>query len=80
VRLLWGQERPLLGRSLLALEHKLDPKRFFRANRGQIINLDFIEHVEPGEGGRLHIQMRGGPEVEVSRRQAREFRARAVVA
>jgi two-component system, LytTR family, response regulator len=79
VRLLWGQERPLLGRSLLALEHNLDPRRFFRANRGQIINLDFIGHVEPGEGGRLHIQMRGGPQVEVSRRQAREFRARAVV-
>jgi two-component system, LytTR family, response regulator len=79
VRLLWGRERPLLGRSLLALEQKLDPRRFFRANRGEIINLDFIEHVEPGEGGRLHVQMRGGPEVEVSRRQAREFRARAAV-
>ena len=77
VRLLWGKERPLLGRSLSALEEKLDPKRFFRANRSQIVNLDFILQVEPGEGGRLHLQLRDGPEIEVSRRQARLFRARS---
>jgi len=79
VRLLWGKERPLLGRSLAALEMKLDPRRFFRANRSQIVNLDFIGQVEPGVGGRLHVQMRDGPEIEVSRRQARLFRARATV-
>ena len=75
VRLLWGRERPLLGRSLAALEQKLDPKRFFRANRRQLINLDHIAQVELGDGGRLHVQMRDGPEIEVSRRQARLFRA-----
>ena len=79
VRLLWGNERPLLGRSLAALEVKLDPKRFFRTNRSQIVNLEFIEQVELGAGGRLHVQMRDGPEIEVSRRQARLFRARATV-
>ncbi len=76
VRLTWGKERPMLGRSLTALEEKLDPKRFFRANRGQLINLDFIQAVEAGDGGRLHVQLRDGPEIEVSRRQARQFRAR----
>lgn len=35
VRLLWGKERPLLGRSLATLEQKLDPRRFFRANRSR---------------------------------------------
>jgi two-component system LytT family response regulator len=76
VRLHWGRERPLLGRSLASLEEKLDPKRFFRANRAQILNLDFIAHVEAGDGGRLHVQLRDGPEIELSRRQASEFRAR----
>jgi len=76
VRMLWGRERPLLGRSLAALEEKLDAQRFFRANRAQIVNLDFIARVELGDGGRLHVQLRDGPEIEVSRRQAREFRAR----
>ena len=79
VRLLWGKERPLLGRSLAAVEQKLAPQRFFRANRSQIINLDFIERVELGEGGRLHVQLKDGPEIEVSRRQARLFRAIAAV-
>ena len=67
-------ERPLLGRSLASLEQKLDPKQFFRANRAQIINLEFIQQVESGEGGRLYVQLRDGPEIEVSRRQAREFK------
>jgi two-component system, LytTR family, response regulator len=75
VRLLWGKLQPLLGRPLTLLEQRLDPKHFFRANRSQIINLDFIESVEVGVNGRLHVQLRdGGPEVEISRRQARRFR------
>ena len=76
VRLHWGKERPLLGRSLTSLEQKLDVKRFFRANRAQIVNLEFIQQVEPGESGRLHLQLRDGPEIKVSRRQASEFRER----
>jgi two-component system, LytTR family, response regulator len=74
VRLHWGKSRPLLARPLTSLEQRLDPGRFFRANRRQIINLDFIEAVEPGVGGQLHVQLRDGPEVEISRRQARLFR------
>jgi two-component system, LytTR family, response regulator len=79
VRLQWGKDRPLLGRSLIALEEKLDSRRFFRANRRQIVNLDFIGAVELGEGGRLHVQLRDGPEIEISRRQARQFRAQMSV-
>ncbi len=80
VRLLWGQRQPLLGRPLTALEQRLDPKIFFRANRRQIVNLSCIESVEAGIGGRLHVQLRGGgPEVEISRRQARVFREQTSV-
>jgi two-component system LytT family response regulator len=74
IRLSWGKEKPLLGRALAALERRLDPNRFFRANRQQIINLDFIENVELGVNGRLHAQLRDGPEVEISRRQTRLFK------
>jgi two-component system LytT family response regulator len=76
VRLSWGKSQPLLGRALAALEQRLDPSRFFRANRRQIINLDFIETVELGVNGRLHAQLRDGPEVEISRRQARLFKTK----
>jgi two-component system, LytTR family, response regulator len=75
VRLSWGTRRPLLGRPLSSIERRLDPKRFFRANRQQVLNLDFIESVEMGVNGRLHVQLRQGPEVEISRRQARLFRS-----
>jgi two-component system, LytTR family, response regulator len=76
IRLSWGKLQPLLGRALAALEQRLDPNRFFRANRRQIINLDFIESVELGVNGRLHAQLRDGPEVEISRRQARLFKTK----
>jgi two-component system, LytTR family, response regulator len=76
IRLSWGKSQPLLGRALAALEQRLDPNRFFRVNRRQIINLDFIESVELGVNGRLHAQLRDGPEVEISRRQARLFKTK----
>ncbi len=81
VRLLWRPTgaQPLLARSLATLELRLDAKQFFRANRQQIINLDFIESVELGDNGRLHVTLRDGPEVQVSRRQARLFRAQLSV-
>jgi two-component system LytT family response regulator len=79
VRISWDKIHPLLGRPLSSLEPRLDSKRFFRANRQQIINLEFIESVDLGVNGRLHVQLRGGPEVQVSRRQARLFRQLASV-
>lgn len=75
-KLCWGEERPLLARSLVNLEARLDPRQFFRANRQQIINLSFVERVEAEIGGRLNVRLRGGPDVEVSRRQARLFSAK----
>ena len=74
VRLSWGKIKPLLTRTLTALEQRLDPAQFFRANRRQIINLKFIEGIEAGVNGRLHAQLRDGPEIEISRRQARLFK------
>jgi two-component system LytT family response regulator len=76
IRLSWGKSQPLLGRALAALEQRLDANRFFRANRRQIINLDFIENAELGVNGRLHAQLRDGPEVEISRRQTRLFKTK----
>jgi two-component system LytT family response regulator len=79
VRLHWDKAHPLLGRPLASLEPRLDPKRFFRANRQEIINLECIESVELGVNGQLHVQLKGGPEVQISRRQARLFRLLASV-
>jgi two-component system LytT family response regulator len=73
-RLYFAGNRPLIQRSLNQLEARLDPRLFFRANRQQIINLQWIEHIDTWFNGKLKIRLRGGEEVEVSRRQAARFK------
>jgi two-component system LytT family response regulator len=74
-RLCFGSDRPLIRRSLNALEQQLDPQVFFRANRRQILNLNWIENVRLGVG-RLEVRLKGGAVVELSRRQSEELKAR----
>lgn len=66
--------RPLIPRTLQHLETRLDPKVFFRANRQQIINLKWIDTIEPWFSNTLKIKLKDGPEVEVSRQQSVRFR------
>ncbi|MBA9076535.1 LytR/AlgR family response regulator transcription factor [Rufibacter quisquiliarum] len=72
--LYFDQERPCILKSLNYLENRLDPKVFFRANRQQIINVNYIEQINPWFSGSIKIQLRGGEEVEVSRRQSQVFK------
>jgi two-component system, LytTR family, response regulator len=73
-RLYFGSERPLIRRSLNALEEQLDPAMFFRADRRQILNLKWIEKVEVAISGGLLVTLRGGRTVEMSRRQSARLR------
>ena len=66
--------QPQLFRSLNAMEERLDGKYFFRANRRQIINLAWIDRIEPWFSGGLLVHLKGGAKIELSRRQAQEFR------
>ncbi|MEI9998671.1 MAG: LytTR family DNA-binding domain-containing protein [Verrucomicrobiota bacterium] len=69
--------RPLLYRSLNALEERLPKALFFRANRSQLINLSLVEGIENWFSGNLKARLPGGLAVEISRRQAVAFRERA---
>jgi two-component system LytT family response regulator len=73
-RLYFGAERPLIRCSLNALEQQLDPALFFRANRQQIINLEWIERTVLSVAGGLTVSLRGGRTVEMSRRQSDKLR------
>jgi two-component system LytT family response regulator len=73
-RLHFGNERPLIYRSLATLEERLDPTVFFRAGRKCILNLKWVENVETGIAGNLIAKMRNGKNVELSRRQSIKFR------
>lgn len=66
--------QPLLFRSLNAMEERLDGRMFFRANRRQVVNLEWIDKIEPWFSGGLLAHIKGGPRVELSRRQAQAFR------
>lgn len=72
--------KPLILKSLNALEERLDDKVFFRANRKHIINLRWVDKIEPWFSGGLMVKLKhtdksGEPEtIEVSRRQAARFK------
>ena len=75
-RVHFGDAQPQLFRSLNAMEERLDPKFFFRANRRQIINISWIASIEPWFSSGLLVHLKGGAKVELSRRQAQDFRDR----
>lgn len=70
----FGTNKPLILKSLNALEERLDKKVFFRANRKHIINLRLVDKIETYFNGGLLIDLQGGERIEVSRRQAVKFK------
>ena len=70
----FGTHKPLILKSLNALEERLDEKTFFRANRKHIVNLRLIDKIEPYFNGGLLLEMKGGEKIEVSRRQTVKFK------
>ncbi len=73
-KVFFGANKPLILKSLNALEERLDEKVFFRANRKHIVNLRMIDKVEPFFNGGLLLDLKGGEKIEVSRRQAVKFK------
>lgn len=72
------------GRSLMTnftlreLEERLDPEVFFRAHKSRLVNLEQVKEITRWFGGRYRLVMRDSEssQVELSRVQARELRAR----
>ena len=73
-RVYFHNHAPLLYRPIGAIETQLAPEKFFRASRKYIVNLDYVEQVASWSNGGLMLTLRGGLEVEVSRRQSARFR------
>ncbi|MGK7389301.1 MAG: LytR/AlgR family response regulator transcription factor [Candidatus Cyclobacteriaceae bacterium M2_1C_046] len=74
IKVYFDNNRPMIHKSLNALDEKLDPRNFFRASRKHIVNLSWVESIEPWFNGGLMVKLRGGDKVEVSRRQAAKFK------
>ena len=73
-KIYFDDNKPMIQRSLNYLEGVLDEGIFFRINRQQIINLNFIEKLDTWFSGRLKITLKTGEEVEVSRRRSNQIK------
>jgi two-component system LytT family response regulator len=80
VRLHFDEQKPMILKSLNSLEERLDPKIYFRANRKHIINLAWIDKIEPWFSGGLLVTLKitekgtATEKIEISRRQAIKFK------
>jgi two-component system, LytTR family, response regulator len=74
IKVYFDNFKPMIHKSLNALDERLDEKSFFRASRKHIINLGWVEGIEPWFNGGLVVTLRGGDRIEVSRRQAARFK------
>jgi two-component system LytT family response regulator len=74
IKIYFDNYKPMIHKSLNALDERLDDRSFFRASRKHIINLTWVESIESWFNGGLMVVLRGGDKVEVSRRQAARFK------
>lgn len=74
IKVYFGTNKPMIHKSLNALDERLDDRTFFRASRKHIINLGWVENIDTWFNGGLLVQLRGGEKIEVSRRQAARFK------
>lgn len=74
VKVYFSDKKPMILRSLNALEDRLDENDFFRANRKYIINIHWIKSIENWFNGGLRVFLGENEEIEISRRQALKFK------
>jgi len=73
-KLYYDKHQPLIHKTLNSLDERLSQNLFFRANRQQIINLQYIDKIEPFFNAGFLIYLKDGTKVEVSRRQSIKFK------
>ncbi|WP_353480623.1 LytTR family DNA-binding domain-containing protein [Haliscomenobacter sp.] len=73
-RVYYGNNKPLLHKSLNYLEEKLPESHFFRANRQYLINIHFIQNINSYFNNTLQVEMPDGIKIEISQRQSVKFK------
>ena len=73
-RIFFNDQKTWLKSSLNQLEKMLNEQVFFRANRAQIINLDYIEKIRAATNGSLTVTLRTGHVIEISERRSVQFK------
>ncbi|MFK7049488.1 MULTISPECIES: LytTR family DNA-binding domain-containing protein [Flavobacterium] len=72
-KVFFNDQKAILNKSLNQIEKKL-PEDFFRANRNQIINTNYIKNIDLWFSGNLLVHLHDEQKIEISRRQASLFK------
>jgi two-component system LytT family response regulator len=64
----------LVNLPLGSIEQRLDAKRFVRVHRSHIVNLDFVETIEPYDNSQLIVRMKNGAKIIASRSGSKRLR------
>lgn len=67
---------PSIYKPIGAIAERLDKQLFFRASRSWIINTSYIAEIEPALNGTLEVTLENCRRVDISKRQAVEFKRR----
>jgi two-component system, LytTR family, response regulator len=73
-KIYFDEEKVLVNKSLNYLEARLNPRRFFRANRQFIINLNHVKQIHPWNNEAFRVEMNCGTEIDISRRKSQRFK------
>lgn len=73
-RLHFKGNKAMIKKSLNSIEEKLDATVFFRINRSQIININYIKEIQPSLNNRLKIVLDTDETFDVSSRQSVRFK------
>jgi hypothetical protein len=71
-----GRVYPLRS-TLIAIHERLDPQTFVRVHRSHIVNLEFLEQIEPLDSGDARLRLKDGSIVPCSRRYRESLRRTA---
>lgn len=70
-----ANQKHIVSHRIAELEELLDPDSFFRINRSEIVNVAYIQKMEPYFGNRLVVKMRNGSqELKTSASKTAAFR------
>jgi two-component system, LytTR family, response regulator len=70
----------LLREQMQVLEDRLDPEKFIRVHRSAIVRFDLIESLTRNASGDYAVQLKGGPQLKVSRSRSEELERRVGLA
>ncbi|CAM3997634.1 LytTR family DNA-binding domain-containing protein [Flavobacterium antarcticum] len=73
-KVFFKDKKAIVAKSLNQIEAKLPEEFFFRANRNQIINIQYATQIDPWFSGNLLVHLPNENKVEISRRQASAFK------